>query len=103
MKRFFLCCCVWRDEQCPNAATQEDGLCDWCGDRTEDQYRTNPKALISPITGEYLGLGGAGELHDSRPGSPGACWYPDSGRILSAVVAHRFVGGAEVAHNEGGK
>lgn len=80
----FQCRCVWRGERCPNAATQEDGLCDWCSnDRTEDQLRANPKALISPITGEYQGLGGAGELHDSRPGSPGACWYTTSDRTLA--------------------
>lgn len=44
--------------------------------------RTDPKAIILP-NGEFMGIGGGGQLHDSRPGSPGACWYPDSGRIVA--------------------
>jgi hypothetical protein len=89
MPETFQCRCIWRDERCPNAATQEDGLCDWCarGDaRTPEQLAQNPKALIGP-DGEYLGLGGAGELHDAddaKPATTGACWYVDSDRTLAS-------------------
>ena len=58
-------------------------LCNWCGNgRPEAMLRTDPKAIILP-NGEFMGIGGGGQLHDSRPGSPGACWYPDSGRIVA--------------------
>lgn len=85
------CRCVWLGERCPNDATQEDGLCDWCaplGARTTRQLMANPKACISP-QGEYTGLGGAGELHDYpfaglHPDAPAtACWYANSERVLS--------------------
>ena len=100
MSRVLRCRCCWNPlgptegaeaERCPNPATQEDGICDWCaryGSRTEEQLRQNPKALVSP-EGEYMGLGGAGEVHDVVHGSDGrpvklpcACWYPDSDRVL---------------------
>jgi hypothetical protein len=88
-----MCRCVWEGVRCQSAATQEDGLCDWCSNaRTEDQLRTNPKAAIAP-DGRYLGLGGGGELHDSPlvyddqqripVGKTAACWYPESGRTLA--------------------
>jgi hypothetical protein len=85
------CRCVWLGERCPNPATEEDGMCDWCagpGMRTEEQLRTNPKALIGP-DGEYMGLGGAGELHDAPLadakgyGPPKACWYDLDNRTLA--------------------
>lgn len=76
------CGCVWRGEQCANRATQEDGLCNWCGNgRTPEQMKDDPKAMVLP-DGTFMGIGGAGQLHDSRPGSPGACWYPDSDRTV---------------------
>lgn len=84
-----LCRCLWADVHCPNRATQEDGLCDWCGTRREDDLRANPNAMWSPITGEYLGLGGASEAHQSGVGPipdehrPTACWMPGSGRELT--------------------
>ena len=93
MPEFVLRCrCVWLDERCPNQATQEDGLCDWCaphGTRSDEQLRANPKAIITP-DGKFFGLGGAGELHDApladRLGvSPKACWYPTSGRVLAVL------------------
>jgi hypothetical protein len=87
----FQCRCVWRDEQCLNAATQEDGLCNWCAPayaRTEEQLRTDPKALIMP-DGEYMGIGGAGQLHDGTYDRPGACWYPDSGRTIKSLLQPR--------------
>lgn len=80
----FRCRCVWADVRCPNPATQEDGLCDWCGDRTAEQLRSNPKALIHPVTGEVLGLGGGGdtpEAHSDGDRRPSACWF-DPERVL---------------------
>lgn len=88
----FRCRCLWEGVRCESDATQEDGLCDWCSNsRTEEQLRTNPKALIS-LDGEYRGLGGAGEVHDAPlvysldfripPGKTAACWYENSGRTL---------------------
>lgn len=77
------CRCFWRGEQCENQATQEDLLCNWCGNgRTEAQLRTDPKALV--IDGKFYGIGGAGQLHDARflGERPAACWYPDSGREI---------------------
>ena len=88
----FRCRCVWRDAQCPNLATQEDGLCDWCapsGARTDEQLASNPKAVFSALTGEFLALGGNDELHDGTSENPGACWYPDSGRTLHPLLQMR--------------
>lgn len=77
--------------RCPNDATQEDGLCDWCGTRRPEQMRDNPKAMWD-ADGTYLGLGGRGELHDfpltqdangrTPEGKAAACWYPFSGRVV---------------------
>lgn len=86
----FRCGCVWLDVHCPNEATAEDGLCDWCaphGARTEDELRQNPNALIAP-DGTFLGLGGAGMGHDAplarlHNSTPSACWYKDSGRTIA--------------------
>ena len=78
----FRCGCVWLGERCPNEATQEDGMCDWCGERRAEQLRDNPKAMFDPITGEYLALGGAGELHVNPDARPDACWMPHSGRVV---------------------
>lgn len=84
------CGCVWCGERCPNEATAEDGLCNWCaphGARTEAQLRAEPTALITPA-GEFIGLGGAGQLHDAplaeaTGAAKLACWYPDSGRTIA--------------------
>jgi hypothetical protein len=79
------CRCVWRGERCENRATQEDGLCNWCGNgRTVEQQRSDPKALIGP-NGEFFGIGGQGQLHDvdpNKPASTAACWYPDADRTV---------------------
>lgn len=80
------CCCVWRGERCTNQATEEDGLCNWCGNgRSLDRLRLDPKALIGP-NGEFDGsIGGGGQTHDydaSKPASTRACWYPDSDRVV---------------------
>ena len=79
------CACVWRGERCPNLATQEDGLCNWCGNgRMPEQMRDDPKALIAP-DGTFMGIGGGGQLHDfdqAKPASTAACWYPDSDRTV---------------------
>src|SRR5262245_36395133 len=66
------CRCVW-GERCPNTATQEDGLCDWCGERRPEDLVGNPNALISP-DGEFMGLGGRGESHVDTSRTPDACW-----------------------------
>lgn len=81
------CGCSWRGERCENRATQEDGLCNWCGNgRTPEQMTNDPKAFIGP-DGTFYGISGVGQLHDSRPGSPGACWYPDSDRTYAVTGA----------------
>lgn len=77
------CRCVWAEARCPNDATQEDGLCDWCGKRRVEDMRGNPNAMYDPTTGEYLGLGGRGETHVNPTRTPDACWMPSSGRTLS--------------------
>jgi hypothetical protein len=46
----------------------------------------DPKAFIGP-DGTFYGISGVGQLHDSRPGSPGACWYPDSDRTYAVTGA----------------
>lgn len=85
------CRCIWIGERCPNDATQEDGLCDWCaapGARSDEQILENPKALVTP-DGELHGLGGGGELHDAPLadrlgyGPPKACWYDLDNRSLA--------------------
>lgn len=76
------CRCVW-GERCPNPATQEDGLCDWCGVRSPEQLHANPKALWDPVNGKFLGLGGGGELHVDPTRTPDACWMPNSDRTLA--------------------
>lgn len=96
------CACVWLDVRCENAATAEDGLCNWCASldaRTEEQLRVDPKAIFTP-DGEFHGIGGAGQLHDSplaqRVGEqPAACWYPNSGRTI--VDPARIDGSAGVS------
>ena len=76
------CQCVWHGVPCAKEATQEDGLCDWCGVRRPEDMRDNPFANWSP-TGEFLGLGGGtvtGYNHQAGwPGIPAdvrptACW-----------------------------
>lgn len=74
------CACVWLDERCPNDATQEDGLCDWCGTRRMEDLRGNPNALIDPLTNEIHGLGGRGEAHVNPDARPDTCWMTNSGR-----------------------
>ena len=76
------CRCVWQGVHCPRPATQEDGLCDWCGPRRPEDMRNNPLAMWGPA-GEYLGLGGGGpnpyEHQAGQAGIPAevrptACW-----------------------------
>lgn len=57
MAEFMRCRCIWHGVACAKQATQEDGLCDWCGPRTDEQMRGNPYAVFGS-EGEYLGLGG---------------------------------------------
>lgn len=79
------CRCVWRGERCTNQMTQEDFLCNWCGNgRTEAQLRDDPKAMIG-VDGRFYGIGGGGQLHDAdmaKPASTAACWYEESDRIV---------------------
>lgn len=79
----FRCRCCWADKRCPNPATQEDQLCDWCGTRNPEQLRGNPKAMFSPLDGSFLGLGGGGESHVDPERRPDACWMPGSGRVFA--------------------
>ena len=76
------CACVWHGVRCAKEATQEDGLCDWCGQRRPDDLRNNPFAIFA-ADGKYLGLGGGtvtGYNHqagwDGIPDTvrPTACW-----------------------------
>jgi hypothetical protein len=76
------CRCVWAGIRCPNTATQEDGLCDWCGERRPEQLHDNPRAIFSLRTGEFLVLGGGGEAHVDPSMRPDACWMPFSGRTF---------------------
>jgi hypothetical protein len=79
------CRCLWRGERCTNQATQEDGLCNWCGEnRTEHSLRKDPAAHIGP-DGTYFGLSGRGQTHDydvNKPASTAACWYPNADRTV---------------------
>lgn len=87
----FTCRCRWRGIDCPNLATAEDGLCNWCAPadaRTDGQLRADPKAIITP-TGEVFGIGGNGQAHDGTAEQPGACWYPDSGRTIRSLLELR--------------
>ena len=88
------CGCVWLDLRCPNDATAEDGLCNWCapfGARTDDQMRADPNVLLGS-DGAVVGLGGAGQLHDAPLADrlafvgPRACWYENSGRTIACPV-----------------
>jgi hypothetical protein len=102
------CRCWWRGEQCANRMTQEDGLCNWCGNgRTEEQLRKDPKVVIGE-DGRIFGISGAGQMHDFRsddpPGTAAACWYPDSGRVIRLVPGlaedpeRRYLPTGRVAH-----
>lgn len=79
------CRCVWNGARCTMPATQEDGLCDWCGVRRAEDLRMNPNAMFDPISGDYLGLGGRGYPHVDPDVSPDACWMPNSGRTFAHV------------------
>jgi hypothetical protein len=77
-----LCRCVWHDIVCEKRATQEDGLCDWCGVRRPEDMCDNPYALWG-TNGKYLGLAGGtitGYNHQAGWGPipdsvrPTACW-----------------------------
>ena len=75
------CRCVWNDERCPNDATQEDQLCDWCGTRRPEELRKNPKAIFDLAGEHFLGLSGGGEAHVDPARTPDACWMPGSGAV----------------------
>lgn len=76
------CRCVWAGGQCSARATQEDGLCDWCGTRRPEDLKDNPNAMWDPVNGEYLGLGGRGYDHVDPDLRPDACWMPGSRRTF---------------------
>lgn len=94
VERFHVRCgCVWCGQRCPNRATAEDGLCNWCagyGARSEEQLRADPAAIVLP-DGRFMGIGGGGQLHDqplaAATGAPtAACWYENSGRSIAPPV-----------------
>jgi hypothetical protein len=85
------CRCIWQNVRCEKGATQEDGLCDWCGTRRPEDLRDNPFAMFDQ-EGAFLGLAGGtvtGYNHqagwDGIPDDvrPTACWFPDSGRLFT--------------------
>ena len=79
------CGCQWAGTRCPNPATAEDGLCDWCappGARGVDDLSRSSAAIVSP-TGELLGVGGGEEMHVDTTRTPDACWLPSSGRTIA--------------------
>lgn len=76
------CRCVWQGVPCDADATQEDGKCDWCGERTTEQLRASPFVILD-LDGNVLGLGGGAETpfnHQAGRGPipvdkvPSACW-----------------------------
>ncbi len=81
----FRCRCYWAERACPNLATQEDGLCDWCappGARTDEQLAANPKWADGT-------LGGGGEAHVDPTRTPDDCWMPGSGRTVEPLLQLR--------------
>ncbi|MGZ4589144.1 MAG: hypothetical protein ACXVX9_15225 [Mycobacteriaceae bacterium] len=84
------CGCVWRDERCTNRATQEDGLCNWCGNgRTPELMRDDPKATFLP-DGKFMGISGGGQLHDYDQ-SVSRCCCDDTRQGVVTVRARRAV------------
>lgn len=76
------CRCVWHGVRCEADATQEDGLCDWCGTRRPEDLEDAPFA-IRGVEGEVLGVGGGTVTpynHQAGRGGipdtvrPTACW-----------------------------
>ena len=65
------CRCVWHGVPCDATATQEDGLCDWCGERRPGDLMDNPYAVFGP-DGTFRGLGGG----DNTPYNHQAGWNP---------------------------
>lgn len=78
----FRCRCICQGERCADEATQEDGLCDWCGERTYEQLQAHPNAMFGPENserpGHFYGIGGAGLSHASY-----SCWDTRTERTLA--------------------
>lgn len=82
IKAIFRCGCVWNGVRCDADATQEDGLCDWCGVRRPEDLKDSPWLMADP-DGKYLGLAGgsvtpfnhqAGRSGIPDDARPSACW-----------------------------
>lgn len=73
----FQCRCICKGERCTDRATQEDGLCDWCGRRTVEQEKAHPNAMFG-ADGYFFGIGGAGLSHASH-----SCWDEQTERTLA--------------------
>lgn len=71
------CRCVWHGVPCQKEGTQEDGLCDWCGDRRPEDMVNNPfwdeefGLAGGTVTGYNHQIGWPGIPADVRPT---ACW-----------------------------
>ncbi len=81
----FRCRCIWQNVRCDKEATQEDGLCDWCGVRWPEDMKGNPfwddrHGLAGGTVTGYNHQAGWDPIPDDV--RPTACWMPDSGRIL---------------------
>lgn len=98
-----ICRCIWHGVRCEKEATQEDGLCDWCGVRTPEDMRDNPFAIWHD--GQFQGLGGGsvtGYNHQAGWGPipegvrPTACWMePTDLQRINRSAINRPSGGLD--------
>lgn len=72
------CGCTWADVRCPNEATEEDGLCDWCAPPGSRSSETLIARWADPTV-----LGGGGQVHVDPNRRPDVCWMAGSGRVVA--------------------
>lgn len=81
MKLTFTCRCTWRGIDCPNEATAEDGLCNWCA-----PLLSRPVVLDHRFTSPHLG-GRPSLLNPGEHWTYGvSCWHVDSGRTIRSFA-----------------